>query len=48
MTISERIFEQLTIQGKKQKDLSTYTGIPTSNISAWKKKELILLLNTFL
>ncbi len=38
MTISQRIFEILAIQGKKQKDLAAYIGISTSAISDWKKK----------
>ena len=38
MTISQRIFEELKKQKKKQKDLATYIGISTSAVSDWKKK----------
>lgn len=38
MTISQRIFEELRKQKKKQKDLATYIGISTSAVSDWKKK----------
>lgn len=37
MNISERILDLLRQQGKKQKDLSDFTGISTSAISAWNK-----------
>lgn len=40
MTISQRIFEELKKQNKKQKDLAEYIGISTSAVSDWKKKEL--------
>lgn len=38
MTISQRIFEELQKQGKKQKDLAAFIGISTSAVSDWKKK----------
>ena len=38
MTISQRIFEELKKQGKKQKDLADYIGLSTSAVSDWKKK----------
>ena len=38
MTISQRIFFELEQQGKKQREMAEYTGIPTSTISAWNKK----------
>ena len=38
MTISQRIFEELKKQGKKQKDLAVYIGLSTSAVSDWKKK----------
>lgn len=38
MTISQRIFEELKKQGKKQKDLALYIGLSTSAVSDWKKK----------
>ncbi len=38
MTISQRIFEELKKQGKKQKELADYIGLSTSAISDWKKK----------
>ena len=38
MTISQRIFEELKKQGKKQKDLAEHIGISTSAVSDWKKK----------
>ncbi len=38
MTISQRIFEELEKQGKKQKELADYIGLSTSAISDWKKK----------
>ena len=38
MTISQRIFYLFQIQGKKQKELSKYTGISTSTISAWNTR----------
>ena len=38
MTISQRIFFLMEKQGKKQKELSTFTGISTSTISAWNKR----------
>lgn len=37
MNISQRIIWELDRQGKKQKDLSAFTGISTSAISAWNK-----------
>lgn len=37
MNISQRIIWELDRQGKKQKDLSVFTGISTSAISAWNK-----------
>lgn len=38
MTISEKIFEILDMQGLSQKDFSLATGIPQSTISDWRKK----------
>lgn len=38
MTISQRIFEELKKQKKKQKELADYIGLSTSAISDWKKK----------
>ncbi|MGN0316408.1 MAG: helix-turn-helix domain-containing protein [Lachnospira sp.] len=38
MTISERIFYQLDIQHMSQKEFSTKTGIATTTISDWRKK----------
>lgn len=38
MTISQRIFQLLNEQNKTQKDLSKYTGISTSTISAWNTR----------
>lgn len=38
MTISQRIFYLFKTQGKKQKELSKFTGISTSTISAWNKR----------
>lgn len=38
MTISQRIFIILKEKGKKQKELSQYTGISEQTISDWKKK----------
>ena len=38
MTISQRIFYLLKKQGKKQNQLSEFTGISTSTISAWNKR----------
>lgn len=38
MTISQRVFYLLEKQGKKQTELSEYTGISTSTISAWNKR----------
>ena len=38
MTISQRIFALLKEKGLKQKQLAEYTGISTSAISAWSKK----------
>lgn len=38
MTISQRIFELLKVNNKKQKDLATNIGISTSAVSDWKKK----------
>ncbi|MCM1008763.1 MAG: XRE family transcriptional regulator [Ruminococcus flavefaciens] len=38
MTISQRVFHLLEKQGKKQTELSEYTGISTSTISAWHKR----------
>ncbi len=40
MTISQRIFMILREKRLKQKDLSEYTGISTSAISAWNKNNL--------
>lgn len=37
MTISQRIFDELSKQNKTQKDLASTTGISTSTISSWKK-----------
>lgn len=37
MNISQRVIWELDRQGKKQKDLSAFTGISTSAISAWNK-----------
>lgn len=37
MTISQRIFNELNKQNKTQKQMSEFTGIPTSTISAWNK-----------
>ena len=37
MTISQRIFAELNKQNKTQKQMSEFTGIPTSTISAWNK-----------
>lgn len=37
MDIAQRIMWELDRQGKKQKDLSAFTGISTSAISAWNK-----------
>lgn len=38
MTISQRVFYLLEEQNKKQNELSEFTGIPTSTISAWNKR----------
>lgn len=38
MTLSQRVFEELKKQKKKQKDLAAYIGISTSAVSDWKKK----------
>lgn len=38
MTISQRIFFLLEKQNKKQNELSKFTGISTSTISAWNKR----------
>lgn len=38
MTISQRIFDELKKQKKKQKELAEYTGISESAVSDWKKK----------
>lgn len=38
MTISQRVFYLLSKQGKKQNELSEFTGISTSTISAWNKR----------
>lgn len=38
MTISQRIFYLLKEQNKKQNQLSEFTGISTSTISAWNKR----------
>lgn len=38
MTISQRIFELLRTNNKKQKDLANYIGLSTSAVSDWKKK----------
>jgi len=38
MTISQRVFFLLEKQGKKQNELSKFTGISTSTISAWNKR----------
>ncbi|MGN0667319.1 MAG: helix-turn-helix domain-containing protein [Huintestinicola sp.] len=38
MTISQRIFYLLMQQGRKQKELSEFTGISTSTVSAWNKR----------
>ena len=38
MTISQRVFYLLDKQGKKQNQLSKFTGISTSTISAWNKR----------
>lgn len=38
MTIQQRIFETMEKRGLKSTQLSKYTGIPTSTISAWKTK----------
>lgn len=38
MTISQRIFAILKEKGKKQKQMSIYTGISEAAISDWKKK----------
>lgn len=38
MTISQRVFYLLDKQGKKQNELSRFTGISTSTISAWNKR----------
>ena len=38
MTISQRVFFLLEEQGKKQNELSKFTGISTSTISAWNKR----------
>lgn len=38
MTISQRIFDLLEKQGRKQNELAEYIGTSTSNVSAWKKR----------
>lgn len=38
MTINERIFYLLKLQGKTQKDLASFTGISQPAITDWKKK----------
>ena len=38
MTISQRVFHLLAKQGKKQNELSDFTGISTSTISAWNTR----------
>ena len=38
MTISQRVFYLLTKQGKKQNELSEFTGISKSTISAWNTR----------
>ena len=38
MTISERIFRLLDKKGMTQKEFSLLTGIPSSTVSDWKKK----------
>ncbi|WP_251611962.1 helix-turn-helix domain-containing protein [Pumilibacter muris] len=39
MTISERIFSLLDVQGKKQGALADYIGVRPATISAWKQKQ---------
>ena len=39
MTISEKIFELLKLQGISQKEFSKLTGISQSTISDWKTKK---------
>ncbi len=38
MTISQRVFDLLNKQGRKQNELSEFSGISTSTISAWNKR----------
>ena len=38
MTISQRVFHLLAKQGKQQNELSDFTGISTSTISAWNTR----------
>lgn len=38
MTISQRIFDLLEKQGRKQNELSKYIGVSTSTVSAWNKR----------
>lgn len=38
MTISQRIFELLGKQDKKQNELARYIGVSTSTVSAWNKR----------
>lgn len=38
MTISERIFRLIDKKGMTQKDFSLLTGIPSSTVSDWKRK----------
>ncbi len=38
MTISQRIFDLLEKQGKKQNELARYIGVSTSTVSAWNKR----------
>lgn len=38
MTIGQRIFEQLEKKGMTQKEFSDMTGIATTTISDWRKK----------
>ncbi len=39
MTISERIFSLLELQGKKQGALAEFIGVRPATISAWKQKQ---------
>lgn len=38
MTISQRIFDLLEKQGRKQTEFAKYIGVSTSTVSAWNKR----------